>query len=207
MGYVVFVYRHLSSVDDPYVRSKWVKCKKDLFEEFEIVKHIDAERQGFKEAPGAPPRPGSPFVTPKSYFPVDEYSPYPPGGGGPDMFEDPDVWRPPTREAPLQYGSRRPTRAGQLAAAAQAKKMAQEGEKVSPWVRGKVGESKVVKGTKSTSSSGTLGKASSTTGTGRTATKETARKSSGRSTPSKRESMVMFKPVHNEFSPSTYLIS
>ncbi|KAG6545358.1 hypothetical protein Mapa_013207 [Marchantia paleacea] len=189
-GVIAQINKHLNSVDDPYIRSKWVKCKKDLFEEFEIVKHIDAERQGFKEAPGATPRPGSPFLPPKSYPSVDEYAPYPPVGGGHDGFEDPDVWRPPTREAPLQYGSRRPTRAGQLAAAAQAKKMAQDGERVSPWVRGKVEPKGVVKGTKN-SSSGPVGKGSSATGTGagRTASKETARKSSGRSTPSKRESM------------------
>ncbi|BBN09503.1 katanin p60 ATPase-containing subunit A1 [Marchantia polymorpha subsp. ruderalis] len=189
-GVIAQINKHLNSVDDPYIRSKWVKCKKDLFEEFEIVKHIDAERQGFKEAPGATPRPGSPFLPPKSYPSVDEYGSYPPVGGRDDGFEDPDVWRPPTREAPLQYGSRRPTRAGQLAAAAQAKKMAQDGERVSPWVRGKVEPKGVVKGTK-ISSSGPAGKGPSATGTGagRPASKETARKSSGRSTPSKRESM------------------
>ncbi|KAL2631198.1 hypothetical protein R1flu_015884 [Riccia fluitans] len=181
-GVIAQINKHLSSVEDPYIRSKWVKCKKDLFEEFEIVKHIDAEKQGFKEAPGATPRP----ITPKPYLPADDYASYPPppaASGGPDIFEDPDVWRPPTRDAPLQYGSRRPTRAGQLAAAAQARKMAQDGERA----RGKVGESRVVKGTK-TSNSGTAGKAS--TAAGRTATKEPPKaKSSGRTTPSKRESM------------------
>ncbi|KAL3689086.1 hypothetical protein R1sor_015395 [Riccia sorocarpa] len=185
-GVIAQINKHLSSVEDPYIRSKWVKCKKDLFEEFEIVKHIDAERQGFKEAPGAIPRP----ITPKTYLPPDDYShshsPYPPAhaAGEPDSFEDPDVWRPPTREAPLQYGSRRPTRAGQLAAAAAARKMAQDGEKA----RGKVGDSKVVRGTKTS----IVGKGSTTTGTvaGRTATKEPSKvKSSGRTTPSKRESM------------------
>ncbi|OAE27556.1 hypothetical protein AXG93_2779s1040 [Marchantia polymorpha subsp. ruderalis] len=195
-GVIAQINKHLNSVDDPYIRSKWVKCKKDLFEEFEIVKHIDAERQGFKEAPGATPRPGSPFLPPKSYPSVDEYGSYPPVGGRDDGFEDPDVWRPPTREAPLQYGSRRPTRAGQLAAAAQAKKMAQDGERVSPWVRGKVEPKGVVKGTK-ISSSGPAGKGPSATGTGagRPASKETARKSSGRSTPSKRESMQLSDSV------------
>ncbi|CAM6090201.1 unnamed protein product [Calypogeia fissa] len=192
-GVVAQINKHLSTVEDPYIRTKWVKCKKDLFEEFEIVKHIDAERQGFKEAPGATPRPGSPFVAPKSYLPIDEYSPYPVGHGGNDGFgDDPDVWRPPTRDAPMQYGSRRPTRAGQLAAAAQARKMAQDGEKAAPWVRGReVGlKSGAGKGSKSVSSSTvTKGSCGTTQGGSRAAPKEAARKSSGRSTPNKRESV------------------
>lgn len=44
--------RHASNVDDPYLRTKWNKCKKDLMEEFNMVKQIDAERQAFREAPG-----------------------------------------------------------------------------------------------------------------------------------------------------------
>lgn len=45
-------------MDDPYIRTKWNKCKKDLTEEFNMVKQIDAERQAFREAPGKAPHLG-----------------------------------------------------------------------------------------------------------------------------------------------------
>lgn len=147
-GVLAQINKHASNVDDPYLRTKWNKCKKDLMEEFNMVKQIDAERQAFREAPGtAPhPRPSSPQITVAApsnpYFPVEEiYVPHQSSNDSrSDAFDDPDVWRPPTRvDVPSQYGSRRPTRAGQLAAAAQAKRMASYargagGEKAAPTV-------------------------------------------------------------------------
>ena len=42
----------------------------------------------------------------------------------PFNVDDPDVWRPPRDNVPIQFASRRPTKAGQIAAAAQARRMA-----------------------------------------------------------------------------------
>ena len=97
--------RHLNTVEDPVVRTKWLKCKKDLAEEIEAVKQLDAERQAFKDSSGAF-RPTSPQMSSKPFMfsPVDEY---PSVSGGSD---DADVWRAPQQ----QYGSRRPTKAGQM---------------------------------------------------------------------------------------------
>ena len=97
--------RHLNTVEDPVVRTKWLKCKKDLAEEIEAVKQLDAERQAFKDSSGAF-RPTSPQMSSKPFMfsPVDDY---PSVSGGSD---DTDVWRAPQQ----QYGSRRPTKAGQM---------------------------------------------------------------------------------------------
>lgn len=86
--------RHLRSVDDPYIQSKWLKCKKDLTEEFNLVKQLDVARMAFREPPGfarnASPRPG--VVRQQLQFPPEPvYRPASPP-------EDPDVWRPPTRD-------------------------------------------------------------------------------------------------------------
>lgn len=110
-GAIAQINKHLSTLDDPLVRTKWMKCKKDLSEEIEIIKQLDAERSAFKEVPGTV-RPTSPGLSSKAFMfqPVEEYS-Y--SGGN---MDDPDVWRPPNRDAQQQYGSRRPTRAGQMAA-------------------------------------------------------------------------------------------
>ncbi|KAG0603213.1 hypothetical protein M758_10G075600 [Ceratodon purpureus] len=131
-GVLAQINKHASSVDDPYLRTKWNKCKKDLLEEFNMVKQIDAERQAFREAPGTHPRPSSPQITiaapSNPFFPVEEgYVPHESSNDSRlDPIDDPDVWRPPSArvDIPSQYGSRRPTRAGQLAAAAAAKRMA-----------------------------------------------------------------------------------
>lgn len=169
-----------------------------------MVKQIDAERQAFREAPGTThPRPSSPKITiaapSNPYFPVEEiYVPHQSSNDSrSDTFDDPDVWRPPARvEIPSQYGSRRPTRAGQLAAAAQAKRMAAYargagGEKAAPTVgRG----NKVTPSTGSSKSGigagpgmgNTAGKSSSSL-SGNTGARKTT---NARSTPSKRESMV-----------------
>ena len=82
-------------MDDPYVQSKWLKCKKDLTEEFNLVKQLDVARMAFREPPGfarnASPRPGggppAAPVPPRTLC-ISQTSPP----------EDPDVWRPPTRD-------------------------------------------------------------------------------------------------------------
>ncbi|KAF5739125.1 hypothetical protein HS088_TW12G00324 [Tripterygium wilfordii] len=105
-GAIAQINKHLSTLDDPLVRSKWTNVKKAILEENEVVKQLDAERRAFKEAPTGR-RPSSPPINAKSSFvfqPLDEY----PTSSGPPM-DDPDVWRPPSRDAT----SRRPARAGQ----------------------------------------------------------------------------------------------
>lgn len=84
-----------------------MNVKKAVMEETEVVKQLDAERRAFKEAPTGR-RAASPPINTKSSFvfqPLDEYPTS--SGGGP--MDDPDVWRPPTRDV----SSRRPARAGQ----------------------------------------------------------------------------------------------
>ena len=81
-------------------------------EETEVVKQLDAERRAFKEAPTGRSRPSSPPInsTKSSSFvfqPLDEYPTSSSSSGAP--IDDPDVWRPPTRDVT----SRRPARAGQ----------------------------------------------------------------------------------------------
>ncbi|KAG0566220.1 hypothetical protein M758_7G043600 [Ceratodon purpureus] len=206
-GVLAQINKHSSSVDDPYLRTKWNKCKKDLMEEFNIVKQIDAERQAFRETPGTtrPIRPSSPQITVAApatnpYFPVEEiYVSQPPSNrfdnSRSDPMDDPDVWRPPSRDIPSQYGTRRPTKAGQMAAAAQAKRMAAyargAGDKTSTSTSTAiVGRSNKVTSTGPSSKSMGPGPGMSSGVKGSSLTGNTGpRKSTGRSTPSKRESL------------------
>ncbi|KAJ0985621.1 hypothetical protein J5N97_003977 [Dioscorea zingiberensis] len=103
-GAIAQINKHLSTLDDAAIRSKWMNCKKAISEEVDIVKQLDAELRAFKELPGSrrsssPPIPAKSFV----FQPLDEY---PTSSGAP--LDDPDVWRPPSRDT----GSRRSTRAG-----------------------------------------------------------------------------------------------
>ncbi|GBG59456.1 hypothetical protein CBR_g38481 [Chara braunii] len=101
-GVISQINKHLRTVDDPVIRQKWIKCKEDLAEEFDIVKQIDLERLAFKELPGSGLRLPSPRATNRQQmlFPVEEYN-----------YDDPDVWRPPSREAaPTITMGRRPGR-------------------------------------------------------------------------------------------------
>ena len=90
-----------------------------------MVKQLDAERRAFKDNPIGR-RPASPPISVKSsssfvFQPLDEY-PTSSSGSGP--VDDPDVWRPPSRDTT----SRRPARPGQVGA----RKSAQDGA----WARG-----------------------------------------------------------------------
>jgi katanin p60 ATPase-containing subunit A1 len=101
-----FLFRHLTTLDDPLIRTKWMNLKKSLSEETQAVKELDAERRALKEAP-ASRRVASPPIHPKSSFlfqPLDEY---PSPSAAP--IDDPDVWRPPSRDT----ASRRPARSAQ----------------------------------------------------------------------------------------------
>ncbi|KAH7433831.1 hypothetical protein KP509_07G088300 [Ceratopteris richardii] len=121
-----------------------MKCKKDLAEEIEITKQLDAERQTFKDGLGAF-RPVSPRISSKSsmFTPVDEFS------DSSGVHDDPDVWRAPGRDPQQQFGSRRPTKAGQINAA---RRGIQDGDNRGPsWSR-RGGTSASVRGSKNTSS-------------------------------------------------------
>lgn len=100
-------FRHLSTVDDPLIRAKWMNVKKAISEETEVVKQLDAERRAFKETPTGR-RPPSPPISTKSSFVFQPLDEYPTSSSGP--IDDPDVWRPPSRD----NASRRPTRPGQV---------------------------------------------------------------------------------------------
>lgn len=84
------------------------------------MRQIDAERQAFKEIPGFQFATKLPFLLPQACCPTVEEIYLPATPFSPaihiDSSEDP--------EGCVQYASRRPTKAGQLAAAAQARRMA-----------------------------------------------------------------------------------
>lgn len=105
-GAIAQINKHLSTLDDALIRTKWLNCKKAISEEVNIVKQLDAELRAFKDNPGTR-RSSSPPIQAKSFVfqPLDEY----PTTSDPPS-DDPDVWRPPSRDT---YGSRRSTRAGQ----------------------------------------------------------------------------------------------
>ncbi|KAF1859588.1 hypothetical protein Lal_00010172 [Lupinus albus] len=118
-GAIAQINKHLNSVDDPLIRSKWMNVKKALSEETEVVKQLDAERNAFKETPNSnsrrPPSPPISVSSVKSNFvfqPLDEYPTSSSSGGGGGFnnpMDDPDVWRPPSRDT-----SRRPQAARNL---------------------------------------------------------------------------------------------
>lgn len=109
-GVMAQINRHLRTVEDPSLRSKWLKCKKELAEEFEIVKQIDHERMAFKENPGrlrvvktASTRSTKTFLTDKDDFRTEDY-----------RIRDPEVWSP-----PRETYSRRASVGGRLSGPAQ----------------------------------------------------------------------------------------
>ncbi|KAG6422286.1 hypothetical protein SASPL_118852 [Salvia splendens] len=106
-GAIAQINKHLNTVDDPLLRTKWMNVKKAISEETEVVKQLDAEKRSFKDV-HAGRRPSSPPISTKSSFvfqPLDEY----PTSSGASM-DDPDVWRPPSRD----HTGRRPARSGQV---------------------------------------------------------------------------------------------
>ncbi|KAI6671947.1 hypothetical protein NL676_006832 [Syzygium grande] len=107
-GAIAQINKHLNTVDDPLIRAKWMNVKKALSEEAEVVKQLDAERRAFKETPSGR-RPSSPPIHAKSSFVFQPLDEYPTSSGAPAM-DDPDVWRPPSRDPT----GRRPARAGQV---------------------------------------------------------------------------------------------
>ncbi|XP_073048392.1 katanin p60 ATPase-containing subunit A1-like [Primulina eburnea] len=106
-GAITQINKHLNTVDDHLLRSKWMNVKKAISEEAEVVKQLDAEKRSFREI-RLGGRPNSPPISTKSSFvfqPLDEY----PTSSGASM-DDPDVWRPPPRDPTV----RRSTRGGQI---------------------------------------------------------------------------------------------
>ncbi|KAL8460638.1 hypothetical protein ACS0TY_032231 [Phlomoides rotata] len=105
-GAIALINKHLNTVEDPLLHTKWMNIKKAISEETEVVKRWDSEKRSLKEIPLCR-RPNSPISTKSSfvYKPLDEY---PTSSGG--SMDDPDVWRTPTRDPT----GRRPTRSGQV---------------------------------------------------------------------------------------------
>ncbi|MCO5591039.1 hypothetical protein L7F22_045015 [Adiantum nelumboides] len=174
-GAIAQINKHLITVEDPLIRTKWLKCKKDLAEEVEAVKQLDAERQAFKDGSGAF-RPVSPHISSKPYMftPVDEFA------HSPGISDDPDVWRAPGRDPQQQYGSRRPTKAGQMNAG---RRGVQDGDNRGPsWSR-RGGTAASGRGSKTTSGPST--RPSSRVGNSNA---QGGKKSSGK-TPGKRDSL------------------
>ena len=156
-----FCFRHLNTVDDPLLRSKWMNVKKAISEETEVVKQLDAEKRSFKEV-HVGRRPNSPPISTKSSFVFQPLDEYPTSSGAPMDDHDPDVWRPPSRDPT----GRRPTRSGQVGM----RKSPQDGA----WARGgsakaaprggRTGASSKVNTGVRASSTGKKGSVKSTTG-------------------------------------------
>ncbi|VFQ87369.1 unnamed protein product [Cuscuta campestris] len=107
-GAVAQINKHVNTVDDPLLRSKWMNVKKAILQETEVVKQLDVEKRSLKDGP-AGRRPLSPPISSKSassflFQPLDEY---PTPSSVP--MDDPDVWRPPPSR---DSASRKPSRAG-----------------------------------------------------------------------------------------------
>ncbi|XP_027907958.1 katanin p60 ATPase-containing subunit A1-like [Vigna unguiculata] len=122
-GALAQINKHLSTVEDPLIRAKWMNVKKALSEETEVVKQLDAERRAFKENPIGRRAVSPPIAAKSSSFVFQPLDEYPTSSSGPAPFDDPDVWRPPSRDT-----SRRPARAGQVGT----RKSPQDGA----WARG-----------------------------------------------------------------------
>ncbi|KAL8232381.1 hypothetical protein R6Q57_002159 [Mikania cordata] len=122
-GAIAQINKYLSSLDDdPLVRSKWMNVKKALSEETEVVKQLDSEKRSFKDT-SMGRRPFSPPIsTNKSSFVFEPSDEYPTSSGA--SFDDPDVWRPPSRDS----SNRRSARVG----VGGSKKTPQDGT----WARG-----------------------------------------------------------------------
>ncbi|XP_058192395.1 katanin p60 ATPase-containing subunit A1-like isoform X1 [Rhododendron vialii] len=106
-GAIAQINKLLSTLDDPLDRAKWMNVKKALTEETEVVKQLDSERRAFKDIPLGR-RPPSPPISTKSSFVFQPLDEYPASSGAP--MDDPDVWRPPTRD----NANRRTARGGQV---------------------------------------------------------------------------------------------
>lgn len=120
-GAIAQINKHLNTVEDPLIRTKWMNAKKAISEEAEVVKQLDAERRAFKETPTGR-RAASPPINAKSSFVFQPLDEYPTSSGAP--MDDPDVWRPPSRDTT----NRRPARPGQVGM----RKSPQDGN----WARG-----------------------------------------------------------------------
>ncbi|XVF74653.1 hypothetical protein PTKIN_Ptkin13bG0128300 [Pterospermum kingtungense] len=148
-GVIAQINKHLTTLDDPLIRGKWMNVKKALSEETEVVKQLDAERRSFKEAPNG--RPNSSRIHARSSFVFQPLDECPTSSGAP--MDDPDVWRLPSRDT----ASRRPARAGQ----AGTRKSPQDGA----WGRGNNRTSTTGRGAKAGGSGRTnTGPRASTTG-------------------------------------------
>ncbi|XP_042418664.1 katanin p60 ATPase-containing subunit A1-like isoform X2 [Zingiber officinale] len=101
-GAIAQINKYLNTLDDTEIRAKWMNCKKAIFEEVEVVKQLDVELRTFKEMPGTR-RSSSPPISTRSSFVFQPLDEYPTSSGA---LDDPDVWRPPSRDS----HSRKPTR-------------------------------------------------------------------------------------------------
>eukprot|EP00850_Spirogloea_muscicola_P002952 SM000011S19130 [mRNA] locus=s11:1064140:1066609:- [translate_table: standard] len=82
--------RHLRTLKDQLLRSKWLHCKADLVAEVEVVKHIEAARRAFQHQPGAPLSPNlSPPLFSRTLQRHHERAVSP----LPHLPRDPSVWR------------------------------------------------------------------------------------------------------------------
>ncbi|KAK9690319.1 hypothetical protein RND81_09G119500 [Saponaria officinalis] len=136
-GALAQINKHLNTLDDPLIRSKWMNVKKAITEETEVVKQLEAERKSFKDTPVGR-RPPSPPISTKSSFVFQPMDEYPTSSANP--MDDPDVWRPPSRDT-----NRRSTRSGQ----AGMRKSPQDGV----WARGPTKPGATGRGAKASSSS------------------------------------------------------
>ncbi|KAJ3709321.1 hypothetical protein LUZ61_013026 [Rhynchospora tenuis] len=153
-GALAQINKHLTTLDDPATRAKWTTCKKAISQEIDVVKQLESELRSFKE----PNRSSSPPIPTRSSFvfqPLDEYptaSNAPPASASP--FDDPDVWRPPSRD---QQGRR--AGAGRMPGGV--RRSSNEGA----WARG---------ATSKTGTGGTRGGKSAATGKGASGTRSSA---------------------------------
>eukprot|EP00899_Mesostigma_viride_P009949 jgi/Mesvir1/18956/Mv18924-RA.1 len=82
-GVINQINKHTRGCGDPFLKSRWLKCKQTLADEVETIKLLDAERRASPFGDDDPPVMGPPS-------------------------SDPDVWRPPSRDGPGAFPVRKP---------------------------------------------------------------------------------------------------
>eukprot|EP00850_Spirogloea_muscicola_P020323 SM000212S06916 [mRNA] locus=s212:136992:139467:- [translate_table: standard] len=82
--------RHLRTLKDQLLRSKWLHCKADLVAQVEVVKHIEVARRAFQHQPGAPL---SPTLSPPLFSRTLQRHHERAVSPLPQLPRDPSVWR------------------------------------------------------------------------------------------------------------------
>ncbi|CAI5942627.1 unnamed protein product [Closterium sp. NIES-64] len=113
-GVISQINKHLQTVDDPYTRSNWMSCKKQVQDELDLTKSLEYDRQVFKEPAGSAAFSCNPRYT-NGHSPVSSGRHHDDSFDAPFGSQDPDVWRPaPSRDLTSPTNNRRASAVGRV---------------------------------------------------------------------------------------------